>query len=376
MTTLRNDEASVVVVQTILPDYRATFFRSLAEKLGSRLLLIAGDDDFAPGLEPLDGLPYKRVENRYLLGRRLLWQPGVLRPAVRAEVAVLLINPRIVTVWLVLVLRRVTGRRTVLWGHAWPRKGPRSRTDSLRHVLRWLADTVIVYTRTEARELHERSPDLDIVAAPNALYEVRELEEAEPHEGIARDFLFVGRLVPAKKPELLLEAFRLAIPELPADVRLVFVGDGQLRAGLESNAAQAGLAERTVFLGHVSEIRELRHLFANAIASVSPGYAGLSLIQSLGFGVPMLVARDEPHAPEIEAVSEGVNTIFFPSDSPTALASTLVQVARERESWRSRRAEIAAPIRTHYSIDSMVASFLSALRIDGDAASTRAIPTT
>jgi glycosyltransferase involved in cell wall biosynthesis len=353
----------VVVVQTNIPDYRAPFFELLRDRLGSRFLLVSGSDDFAESARHVDSQPHLRARNRYLAGRRLLWQSGVIGPVFRANVAVLILNPRILTVWLALVVRRAGRKRTVLWGHAWPRQGRRAKSDVVRQVMRRLADTIIVYTETQARELREHMHEVDVVAAPNALYRAAELEPAatttEP-----RDFVCVGRLVAAKKPDLLLEAFCRAAPRLPANVRLVFVGEGPLRPVLEQRAQQAGLAARVLFRGHVSTVDDLRAVYAEAIASVSPGYAGLSLVQSLGFGVPMLVARDEPHAPEIEAAVEGVNVEFVPSDSPDALASALVGAAERRKEWLVRRPEIVESIRRAYSIDAMVQAFVAALRLD------------
>ena len=124
-----------------------------------------------------------------------------------------------------------------------------------------------------------------------------------------------------------------------------------------------GLADRVVFEGHRGTIDELRPLYRDAIASVSPGYVGLSLIQSIGFGVPMLFARDEPHSPEIEAAIEDENVRSFPSDSPKELASLLVSVARERAAWLARREEISGWTRANYSVEVMVAAFVSALRL-------------
>jgi len=91
---------------------------------------------------------------------------------------------------------------------------------------------------------------------------------------------------------------------------------------------------------------------------VSPGYVGLSLIQSLGFGVPMLIARDEPHAPEVEAAVEGENSFMFESDSVSALAELLVTMADDRASWLARRPALAESARRTYSIENMVRSFV------------------
>jgi glycosyltransferase involved in cell wall biosynthesis len=107
----------------------------------------------------------------------------------------------------------------------------------------------------------------------------------------------------------------------------VFVGDGPLRGSLEREARERGLAGRVVFAGHVSALDDIRRVYEPAIASVSPGTAGLSEIQSLGFGVPTIVTDDARHGPEIEATVEGENAVFFDGSSAEALGRVLVAVA-------------------------------------------------
>lgn len=349
--------ADVALIQTTIPDYRTAFFEGLAKSVGPRFLLLSGDEDWYPDLRHAGRVPHVTTKNVFLARRQLLWQRGAFRPLLAARVAVVGLNPRIVTNWIVLVGRRLTGRRTVVWGHAWSRRGSASPTDRLRSLMRRLGDTVIVYTETEALQVRAASPRLDVVAAPNALYPRHVLTPLDGEE--ATDFVFVGRLNPSKKPHLLLDAFSLAAPRLPQDVRLVFVGDGPDRDSLERKAV-AALGDRVHFAGHVSELDRIRSVYARAIASVSPGAAGLSLIQSLGFGVPMILARDEPHGPELEAAAEG-NVLMFERNSTVELADLLVTVATNRKLWQSRRHEIAAPIAERYSIEAMVEAFVAGL---------------
>ena len=353
---------AVVVVQTIVPHYRVAFFERLAAELGPALLLASGEEDWSRDLSHVHGAPHEVVRNRFLLRRRLLWQSGVVSHALDASVAVLVLNPRIITSWAVLALRAVRGRRTLLWGHAWPRAGPTSRTDRVRHLMRRLASGLIVYTESEAEQAKKELPGRDVVAAPNALYSRADLEPGLP-ERTPTDFVFVGRLNREKRPDLLVAAFRETEPQLPSDARVVFVGDGPLRPALEAAVREWGLAERIVFCGHVSELEELRRVYACAIASILPGTAGLSLIQSLGFGVPVVVARGPKHGPEIDLAVEGVNALFFDEGSTSALGALLVAMAADRDVWVSRRQVISAPIRDSYTIESMVEAFIGALRL-------------
>ena len=98
-------------------------------------------------------------------------------------------------------------------------------TDKIRHIQRMLANAIIVYTKTQARELKEKMKFKEIVAAPNAIYNSKDMYESGNGEK-AFSFIYVGRLVKNKKPDLLLESFCNIIGSLPDDSNLIFVGEG------------------------------------------------------------------------------------------------------------------------------------------------------
>jgi glycosyltransferase involved in cell wall biosynthesis len=350
----------VVILQTAIPDYRAPFFEELRHRVAGDVELLAGDEDWQADLVHARGIADARLENVYLLGRRLLWQAGAIRPLLRADVAVISLNPRILTSWIVLLSRRLTRRRTLVWGHAWPRRGRGTRSDALRAVMRRLASTLVVYTETEARQIAQDSPVITVVAAPNALYRRSDIGPTDAG-AVPTDVVYVGRLTPSKHVDLLVDAFLSAEAELPEDTRLVIVGDGPLRETLELRARASSQPASIVFAGHVSSVDDLRAIYANAVVSVSPGPVGLGLIQSLGFGVPMILARDADHGPESEAAVDRVNVVMFSPTSRDALARALVQVFDRRDTWLARRQSIADPIRDTYSIEHMAARFADAL---------------
>src|SRR3954454_4780877 len=66
-----------------------------------------------------------------------------------------------------------------------------------------------------------------------------------------RNVLFCGRLIDVKRPDLAIEAFRIAAAEAP-DLQLVFLGQGPLEETLRRHVAKAGLAGRVLFLGNRS----------------------------------------------------------------------------------------------------------------------------
>ena len=134
----------------------------------------------------------------------------------------------------------------------------------------------------------------------------------------------------------------------------MFVGDGPSRDAVQDRARASGLEDRVELAGHVADFHQLRVLYARALVSVAPGQVGLSLTQSLWFGVPALLPNDELHGPEIEAAEPGHNTAFFESDSPAALGRAILDFYAERDEWLARAPAIASACVERYSLEAMV----------------------
>jgi len=352
---------SVVLVQTALGDYRQDVLEELVAACGGSFVALSGERYFDPSVETRVklGEHHRVVENRFLLDRRLLWQRSVLKIAILGGVAVLELNPRILSTWAILIGRRLLGKQSVLWGHAWSRSGRRHLSGFLRRLLWSLSGVVVMYTRAQAEEVASTGTRTLVFSAPNALYR-RALIRAG--DGRPSGFLVVGRFVDDKKPLLALEGFLSALDGLTdADRRLVFVGDGPLRPSLERAVAVAGAEGQVSFLGHIGEFQTLRDLYDGALASISPGYVGLSIVQSISFGVPMVIADQEPHAPEIEAARAGFNCVYFQSDDADGLAEALAAMSGERGAWIARRSDIASACANEYSVEIMADGLLCAI---------------
>ena len=352
-----------VLYTAALPRYRRESMDILRNRLGGDWTVFAGDSLLDPTVRTdEEATGCVGVTNRGWFGRRMLFQWGHWSETVRAEVAILDLNPRSVTAWLLLFARRLLHRRTLLWGHVYPRKGPSSRTTPLRAFMRHRADGCIVYSFAEAAELAANNRGERVWVAPNAIYREDEIFAGHMPRGRTKStpaevILYVGRLEPEKKPGLLLEAFAL-LAATDHDVVLCFVGPGSLAPTLEKRAAELGLTDRVRFEGSVHDAAALRALYANARCAVSPGYCGLSLTQSMCFGVPMVIGDPEPHAPEIELRALGLAS-FFAADSVAELTVTLradsfSHTAHERDA-------VVQFMRTKYSAEAMATGLFDAL---------------
>jgi glycosyltransferase involved in cell wall biosynthesis len=353
------DTPSVFVIQTCFPDYRVPVFMALDETFGGHFRLFTGKMYFTSDVKVTgDYFEWHRtLTNHFFFGNRILWQAGAVTAGCGADIAILELNPRVLSTWLVIVLRSLCGMPTILWGHLWNRQGAGSVRNVLRLLMVRLADGVIAYNKTQAAELKRVLPAQRAVAAPNSLLRAADCSSDLPGHLDAPIILYVGRLTPEKKPILLLEAFSRARPSLDKDVQLYIVGAGKEEGILQRRIGEFGFREHVKLLGHVNNAEVLRSLYGRAICAVSPGYVGLNAIQAFAFGVPLITSRNDPHAPEIEACIDGFNCLYFESDNPDDLASKITSIWQARELWRNRRREISNWTAANYTVETMAGGF-------------------
>lgn len=210
------------------------------------------------------------------------------------------------------------------------------------------ARAVICVSSAMAEAVRSVLPSVDPAVIPNG-YDDRlfRLSEAPRDLGL----LFVGNLVPVKNLHMLLRAYA----QVPGrrQVPLTLVGDGPLRAELETLATTLGVADRTHFIG-VRTREEVAGLMARATALVLPSVRegwGVVVAEALASGTPVVASR-VGGIPEIVGSSDG--GILVDPDDEDALATSLAEIVE----WRPDRARVAAASRARpWSIQaSLIAS--------------------
>lgn len=141
--------------------------------------------------------------------------------------------------------------------------------------------------------------------------------------GERRVVLFAGKLVPAKQPRPLLDAF---VQLAPSDAALVFVGEGEELAALQAAAAtRPDLTIRFLPFANQSEM-PVRYLLADLFALPSRGLYetwGLAVNEAMHLGVPCLVSNRV--GCQRDLVTDGETGWVFPATDTAALAPTLAR---------------------------------------------------
>ena len=191
------------------------------------------------------------------------------------------------------------------------------------------ADVVLPVTRVLAQHVMARGvPSERVVTIPNGINEVHFRQAPAPAEakgalgwtgalvlgftGFVRDWHGVDRVVRW-----------MASSDAPANARLLIVGDGPARSGLEALARQLSLGERVRFTGVIDRERVPEHVAAFDIAlqpAVVPYASPLKLFEYLALGKAIVA----PRQPNIEEVlTDGENALLFDNDDTQALEQAL-----------------------------------------------------
>jgi len=354
---------TLVILQTATPHYRKKVFQYIKNNLGKNFILYSGTSYFEDSIKTDKEIVFlKPIHNHYFFNRRFLFQNGMWHGSLICDVLVLELNPRIISNWFLLVARILLFKKTVLWGHVWPRKGKNSKSEIIRHCMRILATEIIVYTKTQQNELQEKMPKKKITTASNAIFYKNEMQVTEMKNEEINDLIYVGRLSKSKKPKLLIEAFIAVLNQLPKKTQLLIIGDGEEKDAINELIIKNNLEDRIKILDQINDFSILKKLYSTSLLSVSPGYVGLSITQSFAFGVPMLISKDENHSPEIEAATENENCLFFETDSIDDLSTKIFEFFTFKKEWLLKRNNISIFCKTNYSIENMSNIFIDLVK--------------
>jgi glycosyltransferase involved in cell wall biosynthesis len=322
---------------------------------------------------------YLPLRNHWFRGETLHWQS--FKKAFRefGDPAAILAeeSPRSVSLPLLLRYARQRGAGRVLWGHFSSlnrRFDPeKNLQDRYRLALARRVEACACYTQGVADHLRPYLPDEKLFVARNTIdmdtlfaqYDALATQRkaaVRQDLGLAPDaavMAFMGRLVPEKGTQLLLETFEHVRRDRPA--ALLVIGAGPEREAMEGYVTRQHLSD-VHFLGPLPDDEAAPYLYA-ADVMLMPGYLGLVINHAFAFGLPV-VSRRNPvgvnyHSPEVEYVQSGETGLLCEGDGAEALAAAVGTVLADQERFSTNAMNYA---RTYLRIDRMVDGLEGAIR--------------
>ncbi|PZQ51717.1 MAG: glycosyl transferase family 1 [Rhodovulum sulfidophilum] len=150
------------------------------------------------------------------------------------------------------------------------------------------AAAILAGSRHTERELPEAARARTVYLPENAVDPARFAPRARPCAGPLRA-CFIGRMVPYKGPDMLLEA--AAPPLRDGRLRLEMIGDGPMLAGLRAQAAALGIAGAVTFHGWLAH-RAVRDVAAECQLLAFPSireFGGGVVLEAMALGLAPLV---------------------------------------------------------------------------------------
>lgn len=172
-----------------------------------------------------------------------------------------------------------------------------------------------------------------------------------------QEVLALGRLVPQKGFDLLLQAWAKAGKRLP-DWSLRIVGDGQMRDQLLRTADTLRIGQSVIFEPFSENPFSL--YLESGVFVLSSRFEGLPfvLIEAMSCGTPC-ISFDCPNGPR-ELIEHRVNGILVPAERVDALADAIVELG-ENPALRQSLGDAARKVTEQFSEDRVVARWQEVL---------------
>jgi len=163
----------------------------------------------------------------------------------------------------------------------------------------------------------------------------------------------VGRLVPVKNQQMLIQAFATFVDRCP-DAKLILVGDGPLRNELTQLASSLGITHHVHFLGRRSDVPVvLQAMDLFVLPSISEGMSN-TILEAMSCGLPV-VATNVGGNPEI--IRDNATGRLVQSGNVEELATVLTFLFDHPDQLQEMGRSSRKHIEDNYSIQTMINNY-------------------
>jgi glycosyltransferase involved in cell wall biosynthesis len=374
-----------------LPHYRVRFYELLAERDSYDYVVFHGAPPSWVGTPELKGpfaFPQRRIENHeFRIGPlTLIYQP-VIREILFGgyEAIAITTESKFISSQILALLCKLRGIAVLQWGFGYhPARGSRESdvpnklfaiTTAIKRAFTKITDGFIAYTKSGAERLiasgypRERTffvqNTIDMTEQLRLCEAERDTADQEIRKefGLKPDsvvFSFIGRLVPIKRVDQLIEAVRKINADRLSEhpVEALIVGAGMCEDDLKAQAADVPGIH---FLGALPPNDKVARALKVSAATVVTGMVGLVANHALAHGRPVITRALDTHSPELEYIEHEHNGLIVPGDLDE-FAATLARFADDRD-WQARLSQGALETRDGLRMDDMAERFDDAVRI-------------
>ena len=301
-------ETKVLILYNKLMDYRIPICNLLAKKCDLTFAYCQGKDS--------DGCDFKkiRLQDPRIIGPFTIQRENIYKICKDYDVVIALGNikwPKYAT-----LAFRPRKFKFAVWSlgvSASYDKGYdiHSGWDWLRDIFYKACDACIFYTDYVVRKNLKRGFKPEKMFVANNTVKVLDLKEGVEKNSL----LFIGTLYRQKGLQVLLDAYKKAYGQTDKLPELNIIGGGDEFETIRNWIIQNNLDGKIKLHGAIYDKAKKREFFQQAYACLSPKQAGLSVLESLGYGVPFITRKDAITGGEIFNITNGETGFLLDDDS-------------------------------------------------------------
>lgn len=328
------DKPRVIIFYNKLFHYRIPVWNLLAEKCDLTVTYSSGDGKIPEGMEckfKVIYLPAKRLFNH------IVWQKANIRKIAKDYDAVIAYADISWVKYNTLpwfnktkVVFHTLGV-TASYDRAFDSN---NKLDRIRKFLFSKADALAFYTTYPIEKYAKMGiPREKMFEAPNTV-EVRPVKEPQKKDSL----LFIGTLYRQKGLQTLLDAY-YALREEKELPLLRIIGKGPEEHVIRNWIDENQMGDKVKMMGAIYDIDEKARYFAKAFACVSPRQAGLSVPESMGYGVPFITSKNAITGGEYLNIHDGIDGVLMDDESQLVEVIHDIAVNKQKYEEMGRRAQ-------------------------------------
>lgn len=326
-------------------EFRIPFYNRLAAEHGVRIVLIMTKPGAAPqGLHPA----IETVQGQRLFGT--IWP--VRRIELNTKDPVACIFDLRLMPWLIL-----TGAlsRTVLWGIGMGRRRPANWLR--KHIVRHSAGQLAYMPRGMLAPHDDGGIHRLSRYVLNSVFVERPTQLWAPSQKL----VFMGTIDRRKRLDVAIHSL-CHLRDMGMDWRLDVIGVGSDLGRCRAIAKRLDVDQQITWHGRVREENRKREILQDAFFVVLPGQAGLSVLESFAYGLPVLSWSGAVSGGEIDMIVDGVTGYTEQRLCPVMMANRIGALSTSPELVRKMSEQCFATYRNTASGEHMLDRFVDALQ--------------
>lgn len=363
--------------------YRVGFFESLknnCESVGVSIDLVVGQATNRESTKKDEGkLDWvTKIHNSYIELKHidLLWQ-WLPCKVFKSDLIVMMQENRILSNYLVLLLKPFFGYKTAFWGHGanFQSKNPKGLKETFKKFFINRVDYWFAYTELTCQILKDNGFSEDSISCLNNAIDNEHFEKLissvtdedvlnfKREKNISNDdevALFCGSIYEEKRIDFLLKSCEV-IRNKKKNFFLIVVGDGP-DAGKVKEFAETN--KWVIFMG-AQRGKEKAIAFKSSDIILNPGLVGLHILDSFIAGKPMITLASSLHSPELSYLESGFNGLIIDGDY-IEYADSCIKILSDKGSLQMMKNNALLSAKK-YTLGNMVNNFLNGiLRLKAD----------